>query len=552
MSAPPAGSANGSPVPGFYPDPSIPQYIRYWDGTAWVPGTSRPEPREGQPMPEPPGSGAGAVPADSGPVDRAPADAAPADSAPVDSAPVDSVPVVREPPPVEETGPIFFDEEPPSAVVIPADRGPSLPEPRSGTDAGPPEQVFDWDDPRRLHGNRPESATAWRADTAQQSGFGESGGTPAADPRGSWRRTDDDRPEPRTPAPAPEPAPATPDPAPAAAQGESTDTVGIRIPRPADGERAGTDRGSARQPERTVGLRRSELLGNRRGGQSQPPTMPLQGPVHGPVQGPVRSPAADIPPSLPTPAATPATPAPEAARPPWTQQVHDLAQQPQQAQQQAPQAQQQAQPYAPPQQTAPSPQPAGGGLPTQPHSGGPDAVTPWRPPVSDPFLLAAQQQARPAGLGRRLGARLLDGLIVFGVAGAVAFPFVGKATDHIDAKIDAAEQAGVTREIWLVDGTTGGYLALVLGTFLLFGLLYEALPTARWGRTLGKKLFGIRVLDVERQDPPGAGAALLRWLTYSVLALLVVGVVNVLWCLFDRPWRQCWHDKAARTFVAGS
>jgi hypothetical protein len=26
--------------------------------------------------------------------------------------------------------------------------------------------------------------------------------------------------------------------------------------------------------------------------------------------------------------------------------------------------------------------------------------------------------------------------------------------------------------------------------------------------------------------------------------------VNVLWCLFDRPWRQCWHDKAAHTFVA--
>jgi hypothetical protein len=26
--------------------------------------------------------------------------------------------------------------------------------------------------------------------------------------------------------------------------------------------------------------------------------------------------------------------------------------------------------------------------------------------------------------------------------------------------------------------------------------------------------------------------------------------VGVAWCLFDRPWRQCWHDKAAHTFVA--
>ncbi|AXK36519.1 RDD family protein [Streptomyces armeniacus] len=216
-------------------------------------------------------------------------------------------------------------------------------------------------------------------------------------------------------------------------------------------------------------------------------------------------------------------PAPDpAARPPWAQQVHDLAQ-----------------------------QPAAGGLPAQPHSGGPDAVAPWRPPASDPFLQAAQQQARPAGLGKRFAARVVDGIFVFGVAAAVAFPFVGKADDHIQGKIDAAEQAGVTRQVWLIDGTTGGYLALVLGAFLVFGLLYEALPTARWGRTLGKRLFGLRVLDVERQDTPGGRAAVVRWLTYNVLMVLVIGVVNAVWCLFDRPWRQCWHDKAARTFVAG-
>jgi uncharacterized RDD family membrane protein YckC len=30
------------PEAGYYADPSIPGYIRYWDGTQWVPGTSRP------------------------------------------------------------------------------------------------------------------------------------------------------------------------------------------------------------------------------------------------------------------------------------------------------------------------------------------------------------------------------------------------------------------------------------------------------------------------------------------------------------------------------
>ncbi|WP_158800739.1 DUF2510 domain-containing protein, partial [Streptomyces sp. NRRL WC-3702] len=53
MSAPSSGSAGGSPTPGFYPDPSIPGYIRYWNGAAWVPGTSRPAPAEGEALPAP-------------------------------------------------------------------------------------------------------------------------------------------------------------------------------------------------------------------------------------------------------------------------------------------------------------------------------------------------------------------------------------------------------------------------------------------------------------------------------------------------------------------
>ncbi|GAA2479401.1 hypothetical protein GCM10010393_07410 [Streptomyces gobitricini] len=85
----------------------------------------------------------------------------------------------------------------------------------------------------------------------------------------------------------------------------------------------------------------------------------------------------------------------------------------------------------------------------------------------------------------------------------------------------------------------------------MLGVLYEALPTAKWGRTLGKKLMGIEVRDIESHEPPPFGAALRRWLVYGTLGILVVGVVNVLWCLIDRPWRQCWHDKAAHTFVAG-
>lgn len=37
---------SGNPPAGYYTDPSIPGYIRYWDGTAWVAGTSRPAPED--------------------------------------------------------------------------------------------------------------------------------------------------------------------------------------------------------------------------------------------------------------------------------------------------------------------------------------------------------------------------------------------------------------------------------------------------------------------------------------------------------------------------
>lgn len=161
-------------------------------------------------------------------------------------------------------------------------------------------------------------------------------------------------------------------------------------------------------------------------------------------------------------------------------------------------------------------------------------------------------QAYPAGLGRRLMARIVDSLLPLGAAVAVALPLVGQAQDHIDEQIDAAERAGVTETIWLIDGTTGGYLALVLGVFLGAGLLLEALPTAFWGRTLGKAMFRLRVLDVASQEKPAFGAATLRWLVYSLLSLLVVGVVSLLMGVRDRPWRQAWHDKAAHTFVAGA
>src|SRR4051812_26219294 len=37
-------TVESSPRPGYYPDPSVPGYMRYWDGSQWVAGTSKPMP----------------------------------------------------------------------------------------------------------------------------------------------------------------------------------------------------------------------------------------------------------------------------------------------------------------------------------------------------------------------------------------------------------------------------------------------------------------------------------------------------------------------------
>lgn len=522
MSAPPSGSANGSTTAGYYPDPSIPGYVRYWDGGSWVPGTSRPEPRPGEPMPaapgeEPPAEAASAEPEDAAPTSE-PADAVPAQRAEVLPPAPQGAPVMPQTPPAPG--------EPPAQGALPELR------PRGDVDLHSGQQVTDWDDPSRLHGQRPEAATAWQADSARQAGFGGeqdqrvswgsdgTGQQPGGDPRDAgWSRP---QAAPPGEAPAVTAAPQPPQLQPGSAPQQPA--VPAQSPPPA--QAAQPTPPAQPKPvvhEQTTQLRRSDIIKARRMARE---AQAQQGQQQGqqqqvPQQAPPPPHQAQPPTSLPAqPAPHLAPGAQPAGEPGWPQQVRELAQ----------------------------PGPHAGG--PQPHGAADGLAAPWRPPASDPFLQAAQNQARPAGLGRRIAARLIDSLITAAVGAAVALPLLPKARDHIDAKVAEIEQAGVTQDIWLVDGTTGLYLAMVIGAVLVFGLLYEALPNARWGRTLGKKLLGLRVLSMDEQEPPGYGRAIVRWLVQGTLSFLVIGVVNLMWAFFDKPWRQCWHDKAAGTFTA--
>jgi len=65
------------------------------------------------------------------------------------------------------------------------------------------------------------------------------------------------------------------------------------------------------------------------------------------------------------------------------------------------------------------------------------------------------------------------------------------------------------------------------------------------GQTLGKKLFGVRVLKTDG-SPVGLGIAFLRWAGYLVSGIPFF--LGFLWVIID-PKRQGWHDKIAGTIV---
>ncbi|MER5527078.1 RDD family protein [Streptomyces sp. NPDC002677] len=498
MTAPTPAPGDERPREGYYPDPSIPGYVRYWNGAAWVPGTSRPAPSDGERLAPPPGS-------------------RPASPA------------------VEETGPHFFDEDPrPGGSGWAAEGSAWGTDPRAaGPQSGP--------DGRSSHTDG--SATVPPADQ----GDVDSGGTfifrrptlgPAGTPPADRPPMDDG-----TMTFRPIRTENTPDTG-AGAGGQGGGAAGsgpggFGAPGSGGPGAAGASRPGDYGAQGPAGA--SGAAGSGSGGFGAPEAggpgaagaggYGAQGPVGAPGGGRpgfgAGKAAADRAAAAPAPAApqavAPAVPpqsgGPQPAAPmtagvgggqsSWAQQVHQLA--------------------------------------------GDQQVAPWKPPVEDPFQAAARRQAsaRPGGLGKRFAARLVDSLVVGAVTAAAAVPFGTRAADHVQDKIDAAKLSGRTETVWLLDGTTGLYLGIVLAVLLLVGVLYEVLPTARWGRTLGKRLFGLEVRDIEGHEPPAFGASLRRWLVYTVPGLLGIGIVGVAWCLFDRPWRQCWHDKAAHTFVAG-
>lgn len=162
------------------------------------------------------------------------------------------------------------------------------------------------------------------------------------------------------------------------------------------------------------------------------------------------------------------------------------------------------------------------------HRAGGVAVLPHKD-FNRPWVVAKDETARAfADAGVRLGARILDTLVLAAVAVPLIVAGVSLISDH---------------------SLVGGNLLIDLG--VAWTLFFEPIMTTRYGGSAGKLAVGIRVVrQSDPMRPPNFGYSLLRWMLYLVLAITRIGgLLDVLWLLWDRPRRQCLHDKAGNTIV---
>lgn len=146
---------------------------------------------------------------------------------------------------------------------------------------------------------------------------------------------------------------------------------------------------------------------------------------------------------------------------------------------------------------------------------------------------------RYGGFWRRLFAFLIDKVILYFVTlilfliGLLALGLKGNMTDRVLSSLgEPAHGIGV-------------FALLYIAASLLAGMIYFTGFHGIAGRTPGKMLLGLRVIQASG-DPITPGIAFLRWVGYLISGPLFG--LGFLWVAFDGR-KQGWHDKIAATLV---
>jgi uncharacterized RDD family membrane protein YckC len=120
-----------------------------------------------------------------------------------------------------------------------------------------------------------------------------------------------------------------------------------------------------------------------------------------------------------------------------------------------------------------------------------------------------------AGFWRRVGAGIIDGIVVSIIPGIVYAATTNRSLESL--------------------------LSLVIG--LAYTTYLEGGPT---GQSLGKRVLGTRVVDAATGGPIGYGRGAVRYVVAIISAIPCM--LGYLWMLWDGE-KQTWHDKASNSYV---
>lgn len=207
-----------------------------------------------------------------------------------------------------------------------------------------------------------------------------------------------------------------------------------------------------------------------------------------------------------------------------------------------PQQAPQQQPYGYPQQQAVPQQQAYGGYPQQ------------GAPYGQPGMPGMGMPTGYASWGARLGAFLLDGLIIAAVpiilyiiAGVMAASSVStpdysscQTGDYTCMQNAANDAAASSTPVGAIIMIALAWLIMIGGTFFLIA------KEGASGQTPGKKALGVKVIKETTGQPLGFGMTFVRYLCRYLNGLLCG--LGWLWPLWDEK-SQTWADKLAGTVV---
>lgn len=190
------------------------------------------------------------------------------------------------------------------------------------------------------------------------------------------------------------------------------------------------------------------------------------------------------------------------------------------------------------------------------------------PPPAPPHGYLAQPPPAPvapsgqplAEFWQRLVAYLIDGLIVSAVLMILILPlYIGwivwfmSRVEQLEARepVPAGEPDPVAAELGTAMLLFFGLFAAMIVLTLVASYVYFVEMMFRTGQTLGKKVMKIRVVPLDPVARLTRGDAARRWLVQWAGGTFIplFSYLDGLWQLWDRPYRQCLHDKFPQTTV---